>query len=973
MKYIYTFVLIAIAISYPARSQEIFDTKGKEFIVTFLPNLHNNGPDSLYLFITSEEPTSGYIELTNISNRLTRRNFTITDPNVVYKFGIGYIDYELEGFVNDQFLRQDETIARQTFRVFSDKDVTIYGLNKAVKTSDAFLALPVDVLGTDYFVMTYNSDGTYDEESSTPSEFAIVATEDGTEVEIYPSAPTARYGNLKQTITMNNGDVYLVQASITVGNFNGDLTGTEIKSNRPVAVFAGHKRATIPYNMFAASPSRDCLAEQLLPISTWGNNAFIVPFTQGAGESYGIYKDLYRVMAAFDSTKVTIDGTEVVYLNKGKFLERQITVASYIEADKPILTAQFKKTANADVNTQNSGDPFMVIIPPKEQFIKNYRIINITAREFYGWGNTDEAFNEHFISITIPVTGLQTFLLDGINVNSVNFKPIGTSPYVYGNFRVSAGVHNVVCDEPFGIIIYGYGYANSYGYIGGMGMQPFDSNPPDITENISCFKAEGIISDTAKYDKGIESMNMPPAYFVNVTANLNRVDNTLYTYNAELIDKYFDGSFRLIAIDSMGLKTDSVIGIPGFTLSADSVSPYNSISTIYDTIDLDIEKCYDVGILNYGKFTQNNIRLKSVKGILYYRPGSAFNIKPNEKYNFQVCVSLSKYGHYTDTLIIENDCGERSIVALDIYAGKDDRPPVVAAISDSCNQNFRYMVSDSTRHDIGLKSIKTISNENCSIEYNLKNELNTGIFVSVIDPYQDSYFKLIIEDSLGNKTIFEKDIPGFTLNLYKLSDLYNFGFNYIGSRQCDTIKLFNYGKFTIIFNEIPLDDNTLFSIPQSQFPIVITPSGYTDLVICYKPYISDNVADTDRIHLLFNCLDKPLSLSGTPDGLQFNGDNRCGMPVYITTSEVPGDYYLEGMAPNPAVEIGSLVYGAPFRSGISLDVYDIFGRKAMNIYSGITEKGWYRVQADISGLSSGTYFVILTSGTTKISKSFIVE
>jgi hypothetical protein len=971
MKYIYTFILIVIAISFPARSQEIFDTKGKEFIVTYMPNYHDSNIDSLFLFITSEEPSSGYIEMRNANNTLVTRYFTISDPSQIFTFGISYNNYEIDGY--DQWSdNQDETIARQTFRIYSDKDVTVYGLNKAVKTSDAFLTFPVDVLGKDYFVMTYNSDGIPNSPQSTPSQFAIVATEDGTKVEITPSAPTQRFGMQKQTIDMKNGDVYLVQASVSDNNLYGDLTGTSVKSTKPIAVFAGHKRATIPYDMFGGSPSRDCLVEQLLPVSTWGYNAYIVPFTQGQGETYTTYKDLYRVMAAFDSTKLLINGTETVTLNKGKFLERQITGADVIEADKPILTAQFKKTANTSQMTQYYGDPFMVIIPPKEQFLDNYRIINIRARDLDFIGSPAEAFVDHYISVTLPTDGLQSITLDGIIINSANFKAIGTSNYVYANLKVSAGVHSLFCDKPFGIIIYGFGYANSYGYIGGMGMQPFDSNPPEITENISCYKAEGIISDTARYDKGIKSMELPTAALVNVNANLNQVNNKLFTYSAELIDKYFDGSFRLIAIDSMGLKTDSIIDIPGFTLSADSVSPYNSINTIYDTIDLDIEKCYNVSILNYGKFTQNNIRLKSVNGILYYRAATPFNVNPKEKYNFQVCVGLSKFGHYTDTLIIENDCGERRVVALDIFAGKDDRPPSITETSDSCNLSFRFLVSDSTRFDIGLKSINTVSNENCSVMYNLKSEIKTWVDVSIIDPYQDSYFKIIIEDSLGNKTEFEKEIPGFTVNFYKINDSYNFGNNNIGNRRCDTIMLYNYGKYTITFNEIPLEDNTLFSIPQSQFPVIITPSGYTSLAICYNPYVSDNEADTDRIHLLFNCLVKSLSLSGTPDDLQFKGDSRCGLPVYITTSEVPENYYLEGMIPNPAFETGSLVYGVPHRSNISLDVYDLFGRKALNIYNGISEKGWYKINADISGLTGGTYFVILSSGNSKVSKPFIL-
>ena len=42
-------------------------------------------------------------------------------------------------------------------------------------------------------------------------------------------------------------------------------------------------------------------------------------------------------------------------------------------------------------------------------------------------------------------------------------------------------------DEPIGIYIYGYGEANSYGYVGGTGCQSIDFNPPNIIAADECF------------------------------------------------------------------------------------------------------------------------------------------------------------------------------------------------------------------------------------------------------------------------------------------------------------------------------------------------------------------------------------------------------------------------------------------------------------------------------------------------------
>lgn len=46
-----------------------------------------------------------------------------------------------------------------------------------------------------------------------------------------------------------------------------DLTGTYISSDKPVAVFSGNVRASIP----TSRTSRDHLVEQMIPVQTWGS------------------------------------------------------------------------------------------------------------------------------------------------------------------------------------------------------------------------------------------------------------------------------------------------------------------------------------------------------------------------------------------------------------------------------------------------------------------------------------------------------------------------------------------------------------------------------------------------------------------------------------------------------------------------------------------------------------------------------
>ena len=149
-------------------------------------------------------------------------------------------------------------------------------MDQTITTSDAMMVLPTDVLGKRYRVMSYGSDGKLDTNgglniNSTPSEFVVTATEDNTAVTIQPRAQV--FGNAKLNpigLTLNRGESFLVQADITTQMLNSDLTGSVVESNKPVAVFAGHQRSSVPIENVNNVSSRDYLLEQMLPISVWG-------------------------------------------------------------------------------------------------------------------------------------------------------------------------------------------------------------------------------------------------------------------------------------------------------------------------------------------------------------------------------------------------------------------------------------------------------------------------------------------------------------------------------------------------------------------------------------------------------------------------------------------------------------------------------------------------------------------------------
>ena len=96
-------------------------------------------------------------------------------------------------------------IDQLAFTVLCDYEVMVYGVNMDSYSSDAFLAIPTDVIGTDYYAVVWYP-------PSSRTQIGIVGTVDGTTVSLtFPShqTGTVSYGSSDYsagdtlTITLN--------------------------------------------------------------------------------------------------------------------------------------------------------------------------------------------------------------------------------------------------------------------------------------------------------------------------------------------------------------------------------------------------------------------------------------------------------------------------------------------------------------------------------------------------------------------------------------------------------------------------------------------------------------------------------------------------------------------------------------------------------------------------------------------------
>jgi len=122
------------------------------------------------------------------------------------------------------------------------------------------------------------------------------------------------------------------------------LTGSYVHSDKPVAIFSGHQRATLPISLTNVPEfsSRDCLIEEMPPLNVWGKNAFLTPFAPGINQDPS-FSDLYRILAGYDSTVVSINGTKVATLMKGQFNRRFTENCGFGNCVKPDTCGSIQK------------------------------------------------------------------------------------------------------------------------------------------------------------------------------------------------------------------------------------------------------------------------------------------------------------------------------------------------------------------------------------------------------------------------------------------------------------------------------------------------------------------------------------------------------------------------------------------------------------------------------------------------------
>lgn len=508
-------------------------TEGRDFWVTFLQADQNKSSSGEYdgkyhtltlsisvsaridCEVSIENPYTAYTEKVQVTaNQLKIIDIYKGDPRVnnarTAMNTTGHVCYAVNSEIAD-------TCA---LHITATEDISLFATNYKKATFDATNVLPTASLLDSYLVQTYTpSDHEEQKEKGITqgSHFAIIATEDNTTVDYYPTVMTKAIregianaknkqaggyilthedsvwlnytfvpGTKMTSPLLRKGQVFYVWTGNAEGD-GGDLSGTKVQAQngKKIAVFQGCPHTNIPYQ----KKQRDHIFSQAMPTQYWGNT-FVVTASSTRK------RDIIRIMAQNDMTEVRINGvlkhTIDFSTDKKQYWEFEIgkqygslpapevlDSSCLIETSCPCAVHLFMVSQQYDGDGNNNGDPAMLWINPIEQ-----QIDQVTFATYQSSNGT----TYHYTNIVTDKPELMT--LDGTDIRA-DFHPVtGSTQYYFAQKSLgsTAATHTLKSNgSKFIAHVYGFTENESYGYSAGGATKPLSQT---ITINGQTFSPD---------------------------------------------------------------------------------------------------------------------------------------------------------------------------------------------------------------------------------------------------------------------------------------------------------------------------------------------------------------------------------------------------------------------------------------------------------------------------------------------------
>jgi hypothetical protein len=680
----------------PSPEEMLFNSsQGRVFWVAIPPNeIFGYQANALEIYVASAKDCN--VTISNPYTGLLKTKKVSAMKITTFSSVDGDLSWNMECRESEE-IRSDKVI-----KIESDQPISVYVLNAKLVTSDGFLGIPQSGWGNEYIHCSYYD---FKEIQDWYSGFIIIAGEDNTKVNVELRGRGKGSGKTflgrdlgdKFQITLNAGQTYMVGGN---GKSRGiwDMTGSKITSSKPVGLISFHERTIIPaYDIWNG---RDHLSEMLPPVVAWGKKYVTVEYKRDKGMG-----DYFRIVGSQPNTKISCkyydkdDGRilgnyEGTLKNAGDFLEflevfvpqgaintiKSVRGTSVWEADKPVLLMQYAYSQDWDNMTE--FDPFMIIVVPQEQYIPGTVFQTPASSAFItNWFNI---IAEHD-STDLAFSDLKSIKIDGQPISNFaggsrfTYNQIPTTNLYWAKLAMNPGAHKIVGNgkTKFGGYIYGFSYADSYGWPAAMALNKLDITdtlPPVLTKAGDCGtfyvnateKRNGKADDNPRQvDQGVRTIELLDGS-INYNLTITNPDPFVDyppVYTADFVLEVKDKSQDAFAVFSV---TDNYgnFSIDSVSYEADKIS-LDPSKIAFGSIRLGTSKLMTAVLSNVGDsiVTIKSIKLEKGKEYKIISGGAPpeFDIPPGGTHNIvieytPINESLDPKYEDKDSLLIVTRC-----------------------------------------------------------------------------------------------------------------------------------------------------------------------------------------------------------------------------------------------------------------------------------------------------------------------------
>ena len=377
--------------------------KGKNFHFAFSENQGINLEVFLHIMTESKEDVT--VRVSALGGRFTQTvQVSKENSGEVEIFGTS-----IEDLVLTSTLQSDRGVRVRVLDSDPNKVVSVTAFSELQYQSGGILVPSVEGYNllqfaseeVTYYAIAYSFDNPNEDYTSF---MIIVGQHDGTVVRVTPNQ-AAQIGSQFSTAVGQTKTVVLNQMETLMVKSTYDLTGSKVTawSGKPIAFYCGHTSTEIPQGV----QHDDFIGESVPPVGMWDKCYNTAPLLTRRGF------DLYRVLAAFPATHVTVDcwrqqnHTHLNFtLSEGKFWESSHNTSHpevissehfcTICGSKPILVVQF--STGAFVDLVGDANPSMIVVPAISSYGNSVTMTLGPMR----WNSYNE-----YINLILPVADLQ--------------------------------------------------------------------------------------------------------------------------------------------------------------------------------------------------------------------------------------------------------------------------------------------------------------------------------------------------------------------------------------------------------------------------------------------------------------------------------------------------------------------------------------------------------------------------------------